>query len=278
MIELNKEQIKGLLPKITGQTALELQFALELQYVYHEENPFGLMPGVPVYADHIVNPNIVLLGGVGYMHLFGNAEKFEDGSALLDTVKHLYAGSDKKIFFNLYSPGWEEKLEKIFGDYRVDHWMRYNYRLNKESFARHGDWRKQIPEGYEMQHFDVLSKEFLVKHNKDMDFWFPESKRFGWALLKADEIASECSSVYYEKKAADAVSAKIVEISVETKEPYRRKGVALLTCAAFIEYCLSNGFEPNWGCWHYNLESSALALKLGFEEISQRKCLLFEQE
>lgn len=276
MIELNKAQMKSLLPLFTGQTPLELQFALEFQYAYYDENPFGSMPGIPVYADNAQNPNIVLIGSVGYLHLFGNAEQDESGNDLLDVINHLYANSDEKIFFNLYSPNWEQKLDKLFSGYRKDTWTRYNYRLNKESFAPHRDWRSKIPAGYVMQYFDVSSDEFLDKHQKGRDFWFPASKRFGWALLKDDEIVSECCSVYYEKEACDANTARVVEIGIETKEPYRRQGLAYLTSSAFIEHCLQHGYEPNWGCWHFRSESRALARKLGFEEISQRRVLIFE--
>ena len=278
MIELNKKQIHELLPKFTGQTALELQFALELQYVYNEENPFGSLPGVPVYSDNIENPNIVLMGSPGYMHLFGNAANFEDENALFDVVKCLYANSDKKIFFNLYAPDWEYKLSKIYDGYKKEVWTRHNYRLDKALFNQYNDWRNKIPIGFTMQYFDVLSDEFLDKHNKERDFWFPQSKRFGQALLKDNEIICECHSVYYEKESYNADVARVVEIGIETKDEYRRQGFACLTATAFIEHCLSRNLEPNWGHWHFNPESCALALKLGFKEISQRRAILFTPE
>ena len=278
MIELNRKQIHELLPKFTGQTALELQFALELQYAYNEENPFGSMSGVPVYSDNAESPNIVLIGSIGYMHLFGNAANFEDESVLLGVVKHLYADSDKKIFFNLYAPNWEQKLSKIYSEYKKEIWTRHNYRLDKVLFSQHYDWRSKVPDGFIMRYFDVYSDEFLDKHNKKRDFWFPKSKRFGQVLMKDDEIISECYSVYYEKESYNADVARVVEIGIETKDEYRRQGFAYLTAAAFIEHCLLHNLEPNWGHWHFNPESYALALKMGFKEISQRQAILFTPE
>jgi len=57
-----------------------------------------------------------------------------------------------------------------------------------------------------------------------------------------------------------------LEISINTAEAYRRRGLATLTAAAFIEECLERGLQPNWECWWTNTPSTALAEKLGFEQ------------
>jgi len=56
------------------------------------------------------------------------------------------------------------------------------------------------------------------------------------------------------------------EISVDTNEEYRNRGLATITCAAFIEYSVSLGLIPNWSCWDFRTASIALAKKLGFIE------------
>lgn len=124
-----------------------------------------------------------------------------------------------------------------------------------------------MPEGYSMVAFDGSSDEFLVKYGKTRDFWNPESKRFGRVLIKndIDTIVCECFSVFF--------SGNLVEIGIDTKEEYRRKGFAYLTSMAFIEYALSCGLEPNWGCWTFDIESIALASKLGFTKRSDRRML-----
>ena len=95
-------------------------------------------------------------------------------------------------------------------------------------------------------------------------------RRFGRVLLKGDEIVSECFSVFFFDK-------NMVEVGIETQEPYRRRGFAYLTSAAFIEYCLSINLEPNWGCWHFSTESIALGKKLGFEEVCNRRVLVLQK-
>jgi GNAT superfamily N-acetyltransferase len=276
MIELNKDQIKNLLPTYTGQTPLELQFALELQYAYNDENPFGKPYCAPVYADNTQSPNILYIG-TGWVWLSGNAAYEKSDNDFRDFLLNQFDfinGDDKRIFLQLCSPGWESKIEKLFNGYMKDKIIRYNYRLNKESYSKHTGWQKSIPAGLEMRYFDVNSGDFLDKHNNGRGFWFLESKRFGFALVKDSEIISDCISVYYEKEAYNSETARVVEIGIETKAEYRRQGLAFLSCLAFIDYCLSHNYEPNWGCWNYKPESQALAKKLGFEEISQRNVII----
>lgn len=151
MIELSKEQIKKILPFYKGETPLELQFALELQYAYNGENPFGKPYNAPVYADDAENPNILLIG-TGWMYLSGNATYDKNDNVIYDFFINQFnslSGDDKRIFLQLCSPGWDIKLEKLFGRCIKDKIIRHNYRLNKESFSKHTGWQEMIPAGFE---------------------------------------------------------------------------------------------------------------------------------
>jgi hypothetical protein len=143
MIKLNKSQIEKLLPFYTGQTPLELQFALELQYAHNEKNPLSK----PVYADDAENPNILLIVAVSpfgsvWVHISGNAEHDKSDGCLRDfflnqfallTEDDLRATSGEKgaVCLHLYSPGWLPKLEKISDGHIRDKWIRHNYRLSE---------------------------------------------------------------------------------------------------------------------------------------------------
>lgn len=268
MISLSKDQIGALLPRYTGQTPLELQFTLELQYAYNEENGFG-PHDCPVFADNAEDPHILIVG-TDWAYLLGDAAYDGGNSELREHILEQYAllPAGKRLCLNLCSPGWEAKLEKLLGGYIKKRDARLNHRLNKEVFARHADWREKLPAGFEMRYYyDVNARESLGR------------RKFGFALMKKDEKISECCVVYYEKEAYDSETARVVEIGIETKKEYRRQGFAFLTCAAFIEYCLSHDdLEPNWGCWDWNLGSQGLAKKLGFEEISRRPTLVLEKK
>ena len=53
-----------------------------------------------------------------------------------------------------------------------------------------------------------------------------------------------------------------IEIEIDTKEEYRRQGLAYICAAALIVECLKRGKYPSWDA--QNLWSVALAEKLGY--------------
>lgn len=264
MIELSKAQFKSLNPMFQGQLAQTIENALEDKGL-----PELGIPASRVFVDDANNPNIALIIKQD-LHIYGNAESDECDSDLYNLVLNIISQDSENHLINLHSSEWEPKLEKLLDRHIKDRWNRYNFRLNKEAFSRYLGWREKIPDGYTIYAFDGSSDEFLEKHKKGRDFWSPESKRFGRVLLKGDEIVSECFSVFFFDK-------NMVEVGIETQELYRRRGFAYLTSAAFIEYCLSINLEPNWGCWHFKTDSIALAKKLGFEEIDNRRVLVLQK-
>ena len=74
------------------------------------------------------------------------------------------------------------------------------------------------------------------------------------------------------------VEINCVEIGIETKEPYRRKGYAALTAAAFVDDCLSKGLIPVWCCWDFREGSKELAEMLGFEIVEQRRAIFLKKK
>jgi RimJ/RimL family protein N-acetyltransferase len=99
-----------------------------------------------------------------------------------------------------------------------------------------------------------------------MHFW-TNAEQFcnhgiGFSLFYDNQLASTAYSAY--------VHDNFWEIGIETVEEYRGKGLAQYACAAFIDYCLLNNFEPVWSCRLENTNSCKLAQKLGFEIVSKR--------
>lgn len=283
MIKLNKTQIEHQLPFYVGQTPLGLQFALELQYAYHDTDCFNHTCETPVYADDADNPNILLTRTVSpfgsvWVHLSGNTNYDKSDDDLYTFVLNQFAllsdedlratsGEKGAVCLHLYSPDLLSKLEKLFDGHIRDKWVRYNYRLNKEVFSQNKNWREKIPTGFEMR-FSAESSD---------NFKNGQIERFDFTLMKDDKEISKCGVMYFEKEAYNSETASVADITIETAEEYRRKGFALLTCAAFIEHCLSHNLEPNWSCYHFNPDSQALAKKLGFEELCQRDVLILEK-
>jgi GNAT superfamily N-acetyltransferase len=123
-------------------------------------------------------------------------------------------------------------------------------------YAALGDWRVRLPTGFRLRPVDggLAEKIGLPPTWTSIDDFL--ARGLGFALLAGDEIASVCLSVF-------ACQASL-EIDVHTAKNYRRRGLAVITAAAFIEACLLRGQLPNWECFWENEPSAGLAGKLGF--------------
>lgn len=86
------------------------------------------------------------------------------------------------------------------------------------------------------------------------DFRFFEKYGLGVLAIKDGEILAGASSY--------SSYSKGIEIEVDTREDWRRQGLAYACCAKLILECLMRGWYPNWDA--HNLESAALAKKLGY--------------
>lgn len=77
----------------------------------------------------------------------------------------------------------------------------------------------------------------------------------GFAVLASDgAVVAGCSSY--------AISSRSLEFEIQTRPDHQRRGLALVTGAAMIEYCLDAGLEPCWDAAHSG--SALLAERLGF--------------
>lgn len=95
------------------------------------------------------------------------------------------------------------------------------------------------------------------------NFWDSEDDFFengmAYSLLYKGQLASMAFSSYkFDNQ---------FELGIETHPEFRGKGFAELACAALIEYCLDNNYEPIWACRKDNRGSYQLALKLGFQPV-----------
>ena len=77
----------------------------------------------------------------------------------------------------------------------------------------------------------------------------------GVVILKDGKFVSGASSYTRYKEG--------IEIEVDTIEPERRKGLALISCSALILRCLEEGLYPSWDA--HNMGSVHLAEKFGYE-------------
>jgi len=118
-----------------------------------------------------------------------------------------------------------------------------------------------LPEGYELKVLDesVFEETKKAEWCCDWTAQYPDWANYqnlglGVVILKDGQLVSGASSyTAYENG---------IEIQVDTKEEYRRKGLAEICSAKLILECLERGLYPSWDA--QNKGSLALAEKLGY--------------
>jgi RimJ/RimL family protein N-acetyltransferase len=160
---------------------------------------------------------------------------------------------------------WEARLGQIWHNSFARKQPRRHY-LFKELHLP--DWRALIPPGLELVRMDeqFLARAHLenydevavrVRHHWHSPGDFLE-RGFGFALLHGETIVTRCM--------ADCVAGPRCEMGIGTDVRYRRRGLAALTVAAAVEYCLARGLaEIGWHCLETNTGSRRVAERVGFE-------------
>lgn len=138
---------------------------------------------------------------------------------------------------------------------------RINFKFNLE---RYRTFRRELE--LEKYFFCEIDKSIFNDFNGGVvpkKFWNNAkefiSKGSGFSLIVDDHPVSIAFSSF--------VHEDMLELGMETKPNYRKKGYASIVCARLINYCIENGLEPIWACSSTNYASYELAKKLGFEPV-----------
>lgn len=206
-----------------------------------------------------------------YLLVLGHGQNPEDVSKLLTETFVPESKSMGETGFILIAEfdDWEEKTSALLGSREVIEIFRRPFALNVEKFHARGNWRERIPSGFELKRVD---ESLAAQANLPPSWKSPTdftSNGMGFALMDGEKIVSLSASVF-------ASSAR-VEIDIHTEEEYRRRGFASITASALIEECLQKGKQPNWECFWENEESTALALKLGFDQLPDYPVYFWEE-
>ncbi len=118
-----------------------------------------------------------------------------------------------------------------------------------------------LPQGVTVVPFDRELYGMAMQNDWSRDFCsqFRDAEDYltrgvGYAALKDGELVGGASS-YIRCSSA-------IEIQVETRQDWRRQGIAAACSAALITACLSKGLHPSWDA--ANAESARLAARLGY--------------
>lgn len=169
--------------------------------------------------------------------------------------------SSKTILFIPQHEGWEMLIERLY-----PHAERFSrYALQKDRDAFHPEtlagYAASLPAGFTLRAIDeeLYHLTALEEWSQDLCSQFPtydayKERGMGFAVMRESELVCGASSYTVYKDG--------IEIEIDTKESYRRQGLALACAARLILACLECGLYPSWDA--ANIVSLHLAEKLGY--------------
>ncbi|RDU23202.1 GNAT family N-acetyltransferase [Anaerosacchariphilus polymeriproducens] len=208
----------------------------------------------------------------GYMgNIISNNDKNPD-SAMIDIGDFcFFAGKPDPNLFNSINGSklliprdkyWETLIENYYGE-RVSKTLRYAIKkepnvFNKEKLATYiktidnsFEIRLFEQEIFEMARSEAWSTDLCSQFKNYLDY---KEKAVGAVILHQGKLVSGASTY--------AVYNSGIEIEIDTKPEYRRKGLATVCGAKLILECLERKIYPSWDA--HDLRSVALAEKLGY--------------
>jgi hypothetical protein len=223
-----------------------------------------------VYTDNGVNPGaFYVVHPYGMSLLFGMSNDINFQKSIISYILNKEGQRQRIEWMQAYPSIWNKRIEELTGDLlvasdsvnagKVEVHTRANFKFNTDKYR---SFRKQLKTDnlsivrtdkdlFEKMEGAVVPKKFW---DNAVDFC---NKGVGFTTLLNGKPACTAYSAY--------IFAGQLELGIETLADHRGKGLALLTCASLIDYCLENSYEPVWSCRLENTASYCLAQKLGFE-------------
>lgn len=207
-----------------------------------------------IYADALHNPTaaMAVLGDFIFFAGKPNAELVS------------YNPNGAQHFYIMVPPNeaWQNSILECFGS-RAKPVFRYAIKKEPAVFNKELLEHAAIsfPDEYEMRIIDEPLYHMCRAESWSADLvsQFPDYETYrrlglGVVILKDHKLVSGASSYSRYREG--------IEIEIDTKEAYRRKGLAYACGAKLILECLKRGLYPSWDA--QNLWSVALAEKLGY--------------
>lgn len=244
MIKCSKEYVKNIEPFFVGEDDIPLQAFLEGRlgnaYVDSEEHPTAAM---------VVVKDFVYFGGDANSPC---AEELVRGFADI-----------KQGTMRLIPPtaAWSTIIGKIYP--QAIHGVRFAFRKDTKFDTEKLESFAVPPEGFTLRAITAVDYPQLISEKWSRDFVSfcsdgEEFEREGVGIL----ICNESGEVVAGASSFLRCSTGI-EIQIETREDYRRRGLATVCSAKLMLVCIERNLFPNWDA--ANDTSARIAKKLGYE-------------
>lgn len=160
------------------------------------------------------------------------------------------------------SQEWEQLIYNFYGN-KAKRIVRYAFKKNTQFNIKYlENIVEQLPSTFTLQMIDEKLYHICQQQtwSQDLVSQFENYEKYqqlgiGVMILKDNiPIAGASSYTRYQEG---------IEIEIDTKEKYRRQGLASICGAKLILECLKRHLYPNWDA--HNLASATLAKKLGYE-------------
>jgi RimJ/RimL family protein N-acetyltransferase len=229
----------------------------------------GTGPG-KIWVDDIDTPTTALLASAEGYCLAG----YEDNSAVNRALNDLFTGimgrggltrtDGEALTLVCDKDTWESKLDVVLRGRPPIREPRRHYLFDRQQV----DWCASIPAGFGVKPIDgaLLDQPGLaipdhvtgwISANWGTTEHFLQTG-FGFCTVHGEQLVCWCL--------ADCVSGDACEIGIRTHPDYRRRGLATLTVAATVDYCLARGLKTiGWHCHEDNRGSQRVAEGVGFK-------------
>lgn len=200
-----------------------------------------------------------------YLYLGGEP----DEALLREAMEETGIGNDK-MHLVVLSGKWEPLIESL---YRGNFTIKTRYALARENTVFDTDMLRQnagaLPREYELKKIDrslfercageEWSRDFVCNYDS---FALFEEYGLGYVITRGGEPVAGASSYSGYREG--------IEISIATKEAYRRQGLAKICASRLILACVEKGWYPNWDA--ANEKSLNLARQLGYHFAGTYSC------
>lgn len=158
--------------------------------------------------------------------------------------------------------GWSRLIEEVWGE-KVYRTSRYAIKKEPDVFDRDRllQMTMEIPAGFELKLIDRQIYEACMTQGWSRDLC-SQFKDYEDYAARGIGVVALCGGVPVSGASSYTIYTGGIEIEIDTKEEYRKRGLATAAGAGLILECLDRNIYPSWDA--HDLRSVALAEKLGY--------------